>query len=787
MQRSVALCLLAAVALVNADVYLQFPRGSNNRLSEANRDRNNGNRLFDSQNNDRGGYNVGQVYFYEGTDMHVSWTNQHSCGGPNNHCEMIIQYACDDLIRDGSTTNTIPTNADKNPAFGRHESWDSYSNGCMYRSRNKGLFTSNQDLRSNQNRFGAIYTRQNDDGTRRGYECPEERDYYPYWHPTMWRDIAVLTNEPHRCASYRAESQNVKGRYYCKAPQDWISYQASMGRNGFIPLNSTACELIRALYEVDMNNQTISANWTYVPPWNTDPPFCDGNRFTRDNHNGNADMGFPISFNWTIPDSIIHERCVLRLRYNISTYDYDAWADEWSTNPPANLTQYNNTYTDNNNANRNPAKIDIWSKYGLTYQDVQNSFDPSTNDRANELRKKSRDYVLQNNPRVDIFGDALIKRDQATAGQYAMIRLQLATNTNQFGRTFEDRSHRFAIRQRPNNMKHERIHNLQVLGKRGNIVQVYPGTEYDFWPKFLRVQNGEWVHFQWTGSNNNPDNNAGRGSTGTDRHNVMLLRAPVYKYISDSHVMADSKNKDKVPTIGDLYNTYPTRVDASNNTFLGFNKDDIKTLALYGRTTQFGGDMDQGDDTSTYFDLGPKQATLNGIFNYACLRNNDFSNRDQKAQIYVSDTAAKFAALGRAGGRLVSDDGDTLIVPPDAFTDTVTVSMLTAKPSAASSFDGTVGSNFVTITPVILPLAPGATVHIMVKYDDKVLVTPQLYRSDTGLMVRGPKWMELNIITDMLRPMLHRVVHMSYRLTSIGVLSSVSFVVPSHLSRVSLD
>jgi len=490
---SIACCLSLLIQLSVQDLFLQNPRGSNNRLKKRQANAANQARLFDSQNNAKGGYNVGigendehfQMKYFEGSNLRVEWTNQHGCGTTEDGvsdigCNFVLQYMCQvnddpnvDLltegIRDGLTENT---NKENDPKFdnGLHESNDYYQS-CRARQRNKGLFTADQNM---NNRNKAIHTRQNRNGNRRGFECPEERDYWPYWGSSPWNDIAYITSQNETC-NLVGQSSNLKPRGVC------VLFDNNGNRVTPPPeeITEADCLVNPAFRWIQVYNylrkQTAYGNqencekngYTWGVPFNfrqnraeclelSASPECLTAQATHENHlgnhleEGNHGTGF---YNWKLPyfNDYDTRTCVFRIRYNITSDSYDPW----------------NTFASENN---------------------------------------NKD-VISNNPNVQV-GKQTVK---------------LNINTAQVGRVFQDRSHSFLILPRKESglSKSDNVYNLNVRGKSGNIVQTFPATEYDFVPQYLSLNpSTDILHVQWTGSNTNNDNNA--NNIKADRNNFVI-------------------------------------------------------------------------------------------------------------------------------------------------------------------------------------------------------------------------------------------------------------------------
>jgi len=649
--------LVMCIAYVNADMYLSNPRGSNNRLNEASANRNNANRVFDSQNNNRGGYNVGDKtdakagnnenlqyqmeYFMSGatkddaTKLLVEWTNQHGCGGNEDtdpsklNCDIIIQYTMPDekedaaydstgkfSFRDGTTTNTQNYNAPgsqvKDGVRRFTETKGTYANRkngnvqanrvyqephewhdkCRARSRNKGLFTADQNLNDN---IGATATRQNPNGNRRGYECAEERDYYPYWHPTSWRDIVIFTKRTDKCDFFKKESFNVKPKGECV--QNWPGTNQHRHYSGAeTPEN---CEKVGGKWHDFYNYLEINPTKTTEAACNALPghkwaipyrnaadnrlqekclvllkaPECKPSPFSRHNHLGNGVDLEALRYEWNLPN-FSHEtskKFVLRIRYNISTDDYDPY----------------NTDSKFNGEEKSP---------------------------------------VTNDPLVDV-GSAHPMR--------------LAINTAQFGRTFQDRTHVSFFTKRPTEIASGTIYNLNVRGKRGNIVQTFPAVEYDFIPNDLTIKQADMVHFQWTGSNSHNNGNpagdgqagdAGQGTGGTDRSNIVGLG------VLDDNFPQLMEDKDNMCHHMDVL----------------WEKEGKKAKQWYDICLKLGSsgyyDCKSGCtnalDTKTQMNnlLNNAPASFSGMvvkfkskktFHYTCTRNNNFTNRSQKGTIKV--------------------------------------------------------------------------------------------------------------------------------------------------------
>lgn len=697
-----------------ADLYLHQFRGSNNRLNEKSANRQNGNRLFDSQNNNRGGYNVGEMgrengfnnnqdayatdssvfdysnrdwyndndagkkqfeeVFLEGSSQSVTWTAQHGCGNPKNNCNMMLEYTCDthpqDInmltnnnnartndvrltansnvqqgpewataayrqystvtglrvqLRNGANTNTpddpnnirdITGTFQNNEAAneGRHESEEYYA-FAKKRERNKGLFTADQKLQGSD----TTKTRQNPGGTRRGLEVPEERDYFPYWRPSIWKPVAIFHNDIQECET-QMKAPALEPKYACVPSRDEIN--GDLGNND---LNT----LVDSKTEAECTaNQGTWITQQLVPGTNLPAgyPQCVQNTWSQVNNLGNVkdtgNGGLPQNWDWVMPT-------LAELR-------------------DSGCFVYKSDETDAANAGIEYVRMVTRMRYNMTTMD----YAPYTTDaRCNNNDNAGVQSPVEQNPTVDVGVD--------------MQGLRLALNTAQTGRTFQDRSHVYRVEKKPAAIAaklaaNSNLINVNVQGKRGNIVQTFPSVEYDFWPKIVNMKVGDCAAFQWTGSNTHNNGNpagdgqagdAGEGRGGSDRSNLIQLmdKNSTFPAPYDKAIVKDFFAHS------DVFQTYTGAAVSSGDPITG--TEDPQTLS--GRDAQLyfvsGGfwqgenEVNQNNDDEYQLNVllnnapasmrsmtvCPKASAV-GTYEFTCTRNNNFSNRDQKLTINVS-------------------------------------------------------------------------------------------------------------------------------------------------------
>lgn len=494
-----------------------------------------------------------------------------------------------------------------------------------------------------------------------GFECKFERENHPVSHfgeTSMWNDLAIYTDSKDCSFENFVVSEcietwpngKIKHKSVHKKQEDcesnsgrWIPFHRFIDIAEDID-NERDCTKLSTetktfVWGRPMDFVALSRDQLPDEKCLLQPPVraCIKDLNTRNNIFSHADgtTDFP-TFNWKIPQfySQKSKNCVIRVRH-FQTAKIDTIDDLPTTSAASFIDLSSENFG---------AKIYL-AKFSSSVNKISNNL---TLENRRTLRSMQKDKRLA--PRV----------------------------------VFQDRSHIFKLRPRPENQKLQEtdIHVISVRGKRGNIVQTFPAVEYDYVPTVLNIKNGQAVQFVWTGSNHHDNKNsqgndgqtnaAGNGQGDTDRNNVMQIFAeknsrnpyqiggksnfPVpfengtlfgvkakNQYLwAPPGFYADPKNSDngcaiqgesisnpeftnKQAFIGHATSGYMWCGTGEN---CGNNQGNLKTvLQLNTCPPNFVGPVFIPEDNRT--------------FNFASTRNNDFSNRSQKGQIVTGNGSKK--------------------------------------------------------------------------------------------------------------------------------------------------
>jgi hypothetical protein len=452
---------------------------------------------------------------------------------------------------------------------------------------------------------------------RHGYECPHERENINVNYSTPWVDIAVFLDEPTKENCAEITEQNHRKMYQCietyadgsrkhksqytdeeackKEGHLWMHFHHSIGvmtdmnteglcnrANGRLGASSKVkYHWSRPLNYVDIANDVLPEEECLILPKKAD---CLKVPNTRPNYFGNVDG--PSEPGQPMPQPP---------RY---TWELPKFQDGKEKRCVFRLR----TFIDNDDAN-------------FSHGNEEHTYWSESDDEEDE--------------------------------ELLSLTLAVPHMGTQNGKVvFEDRSHVFRLLPRPEEIPDDlKIHNIVVRGKRGNIVQTYPMTEYDFVPNRLNINEGEAVQVQWTGSNTHFNQNSGRGDGqvnaegqgkgGSDRHNFLQLGSRKHNYpapfeahtlfhnaewVWSSHARGAEENKAINLSMSHATSGYYQCVNGDN---------------CNGQAYKAKKDIDDELDNASPSFQGHVFKPAKGEYFYKCMRNDNFSNRSQKGELIV--------------------------------------------------------------------------------------------------------------------------------------------------------